>query len=69
MKLLALPAPLQRLRRLPVAYRITHLALRVRALLVRRERPAGTFDAADFDFNGLAADAPNWLAELTARND
>ena len=67
MKTLAMPAPLPRLLRPPVAYRLTRLAVDARARLARRPLPA--FTAADFDFSALAADAPNWLTQLTERND
>ena len=42
---------------------------RALAALVTRLRRALDARPYAFDFSGLAADAPNWLAELTARND
>jgi hypothetical protein len=66
MKTLPMPAPLPRLMRPPVAFRLTQLVLGARARLARRPLPV--FAPEDFDFSDLAVDAPNWLAQLAERN-
>jgi len=64
MKLLAMPTP--RPLRPPLAFRLARRALGASVRLARRSLPA--FAAADFDFSGLAADAPHWLVQLTERD-
>ncbi|HLT48117.1 MAG TPA: hypothetical protein VK002_12865 [Rubricoccaceae bacterium] len=53
--------------RLPVAFRIVLLAAGARVLFQRLKRPRPA--SGDLDFSDLAADAPNWIAQLTERDD